>query len=396
METHPRGADWRSILLLLLSGISSIILLSTGFVMFLAGLFEIAGHDESSVASTLTLAGGFIILGIILLPAVYYSLMRILDKPVKSIPLNRIPTSLLIAIWVISATLGIILEKRTSSPFILIPFNLVTVILPVWILLRIGLRGLNVGSPERLWGTFTVGITIVPLIIGILETILLFIVGIMVLIGVVLNPESLKTIENLSTRLMYTSNPDTALKILSPYLVNPALIILGLIFISILVPIIEETIKPLGVWMDPKKILSPRQGFAIGIICGAAYALVESLGVTPGIPEASNLLAIVRAGTDLLHILTTGLMGYALVSSWREKKFLQLGFTFILVVTIHGLWNAFAIASASEVLLKIAPNPSWWLQSLPTLSITGLAIMTIMNIYLLYYSNRKIQLEDVV
>ena len=394
MQTRNKS-PWRSILLLLLSGIASIISLSTGFVMFFSGLFEISGQDEFTAASTLTLAGGLIILGIILLPAVYYSFMHILEKPAKPIPLNRIPTSLLIAVWVISATMAITLEKTTPSPFILIPFNLATVILPVWILLRIGLRGLNAGSPERLWGTFTVGVTIVPLIIGILETILLLVAGITALIGILLNPESLRTIENLSTRLIYTSDPDTILKILSPYLANPSLIVLGLIFISIFVPIIEETIKPLGVWLDPKRILSPRQGFAVGIICGAAYALVESLGVTPGIPASSNMLGVVRAGTDLLHVVTSGLMGWALVYAWKERKFLQLGLTFLLVVTIHGLWNAFALASASELALNSVSQPSLLLKSLPTLSITGLTIITVMNLYLLYYSNRKMQSEIV-
>ena len=394
MMQSKNESPWRSILLLLLSGIACIIFLCTGLVMSIAGLFAVGTGDAETATSTLMFAGGMVVLGLVLIPSVYYSFMHILDRPARPLPFNRVPTYVLVIAWTISAAFTILIDSKDSSSFLLILFNLVTIILPIWILVRIGLRGLDAGSPERQWGTFTVGLTIVPFIIGLLEIFLLMAAGIAAFVWVMLNPESLNSLENLSTRLLYTSNPDTIIKILSPYFFNPAVIILGLMFFSILVPVVEETIKPLGVWLGPKRLASPEQGFAIGVLCGAAYALMESLGIMPGLPETSNLLSIVRAGTDLLHVATTGLMGWALVSAWRERKFLQLGLIFLLVISLHGLWNAFALFSSTQLALANLPNPSQWGQALPVISIIGLGILTLSNLFILYSVNHKFNQRD--
>jgi hypothetical protein len=136
--------------------------------------------------------------------------------------------------------------------------------------------------------------------------------------------------------------------------------------------------------------MTPRQGFAMGVLGGAAYALVESLGMSPGLPEASNLLSIVRAGTDLVHIVTTGLMGWALVSAWRERKYLQLGITYLLVIVIHGMWNALALSSAAQIAIDYLPNPSTFVQNLPTVSAIGLAVLSIINLSILLIINTRL------
>jgi hypothetical protein len=51
-------------------------------------------------------------------------------------------------------------------------------------------------------------------------------------------------------------------------------------------------------------------------------------------------------GTSLIHILTTGLMGWALVLAWREQRYLRLMATYFLAVAIHGAWNGMVILTA--------------------------------------------------
>jgi hypothetical protein len=219
---------------------------------------------------------------------------------------------------------------------------------------------------------------------------IIFTAGITAIFWIALNPELFNTIESLSTRLMYTNNPEAITRIMAPYIYSPVVIGAGLIFFSAIIPIIEELLKPLGVWLSPNKLMTPRQGFAIGVLGGAAYALVESLGMSPGIPQASNLLSIVRAGTDLVHIVTTGLMGWALVSAWRERKFIQLGITYLLVIVIHGSWNALALSSAAQIAIEYLPDPSILVQSLPTISAIGLIVLSIINLSILLIINTRL------
>ena len=389
MQT-PVRTPWPSVLLLFLSGFSSMIFLGVGILMGIAGIIELLSGSPETAESTLTLSAGSIFLGLALIPGIYYSLMAVMNKPAKQLPFYRIPTWLIIVIWFVSALLTVLVETVESMPLVSIPLNLVTLVLPVWILIRIALRGLDSGSPELRWGTFTVGMTLVPLLIGFAEVMFILAAGIAAIFWIALNPELINTIESLSARLMYTNNPEAITRILAPYIYSPVVIGAGLVFFSAIIPIIEELIKPLGVWFGSSKLTSPRQGFAMGVLGGAAYALVESLGMSPGIPEASNLLSIVRAGTDLVHIVTTGLMGWALVSAWRESKYVQLGMTYLLVIVIHGMWNALALSSAAQIAMDYLPNPSLLVQSLPTVSAIGLVVLSIINLSILLILNTRL------
>lgn len=386
----PVRTPWPSILLLFLSGFSSMIFLGIGLLMGIAGIIELISGSPETAESSLTLSAGSIFLGLALFPGIYYSLMHVLNKPAVQLPFHRIPTWLVVSVWLAAALLTALAESIESIPLVSIPLNLVLLILPIWILIRIALRGLDSGSDELRWGTFTIGMTVVPFLIGFAEVMVILAAGSGAVFWIALNPELINTIESFSTRLMYTNNPDAITRIMAPYIFSPVAIGAGLVFFSAIIPIIEELIKPLGVWLSPNKIMTPRQGFAMGVLGGAAYALVESLGMSPGIPEASNLLSIVRAGTDLVHIVTTGLMGWALVSAWRERKYLQLGITYLLVIVIHGMWNALALSSAAQIAIDYLPNPSMFVQNLPTVSAIGLAVLSIINLLILLIINTRL------
>jgi len=387
----PAKTPWPSVLLFILSSFSSMLLLGIGALLSLAGLMEITSGEAVIAQSTFMYAAASIFIGIVLWPAVYYSLMKILNKPAKELPLHRIPTSALAIVWILSAGLGLLFGKNTPVSIVLIPFNLLTFVLPVWILVRIGLRGIQVGSPERSWGTIAVGMTIVPMLIGFLEILVISSIILLLIIWISTNPALMNQIQSLGTRLLYTKNPDALVRILSPYILNPVVIFTGLAFLSVCVPLIEELIKPLGVWLMPKNMMSLHQGFAFGVLGGAAYALVESLGVSPGGSGSMNFLSVARIGTDLLHVTTAGLMGWALVRSWQDRKFVQLGLTYLIVVVLHGLWNALSLAAAAGLAVTYLSNPSPLLKNLSLVSSIGLIFLSFINMAILICANRLIR-----
>ena len=382
------NTPWTSIILLFLSSLTCLICFGSGAAMSISGVMEYVSGNAEIAISTLMLSAGSIFLGIVILPAVYYSVMRILNKPAIDLPINKIPTIALIIIWISAVGLELLLQKQASLFILMIPLNLLTVALPVWILVRIATQGLDAGSNERQWGTITVSMTIVPILIGVAEILMIAIMGIIAIIWISQYPSLLRSIEVLGTRLMYTRNPDALVRILTPYLLNPTVIIAGLIFFSVFTPLIEEILKPFGVWIGANKVITHQQGFALGALCGGAYALVESLGALSSNSSAWGLLSIARAGSDLLHIFTAGLMGWALVSAWQERKYLRLGLTYLVVVLIHGMWNALSLASAIGVAIGYMSNPSPWLKSLPVVSIIGLMLLALLNLFVLIRANR--------
>jgi hypothetical protein len=147
-------------------------------------------------------------------------------------------------------------------------------------------------------------------------------------------------------------DPEQILNSLRPFVTNPFVIFALLSYGAVLVPLIEELIKPLGVWFLAGKDITPRQGFVYGALCGAGYALFESLAVSSNGQDWAFII-LARAGTGVIHITTTALSGWALASAWEKNKYLQLGITYLTVVTIHGLWNGLTISAGINAIPNI-------------------------------------------
>ena len=99
-------------------------------------------------------------------------------------------------------------------------------------------------------------------------------------------------------------------------------------------------------WLLLGRNPTPAQGFAAGLLSGAGYALFENFSLGAGAGEEWAMVVVVRIGTSLIHILTTGLLGWALSLVWTEKRYLRLGLSYLLAVAIHALWNGMVIITA--------------------------------------------------
>jgi RsiW-degrading membrane proteinase PrsW (M82 family) len=137
------------------------------------------------------------------------------------------------------------------------------------------------------------------------------------------------------------------------------------------------------------KLKSPAQGFTLGALSGAGYALIETIGVSSQTVEWASLL-FSRIGTGLLHITTSALMGAAIVLAWRERRYLRLIGTYFLALTLHGLWNTFAILFSFSSLAELL-GQSGRLITLQPVMITGMSILAIGLVTILLLSNRKMR-----
>jgi RsiW-degrading membrane proteinase PrsW (M82 family) len=189
-------------------------------------------------------------------------------------------------------------------------------------------------------------------------------------------------------------NPDELLAALAPVLLTPRALALALLFVSVLVPLIEELFKPIGVWLLFGRKLTPAAGFAAGAISGAGYALFESLALTLG-GDSWATVVLARVGTAAVHILTSAITGWALVQAWQKRDFLRLLFAYTFGVILHGLWNGLAVVSVFASLSNLVEEPAQWLLLLqPAVYATFLVgFLALASLAGLIGFNRKLALD---
>jgi RsiW-degrading membrane proteinase PrsW (M82 family) len=142
------------------------------------------------------------------------------------------------------------------------------------------------------------------------------------------------------------SNAEETTRIAASLLFAPGAFIAALSAFSLAIPLIEETSKLVVMWFYLGRIRRPVDGFVLGTLCGTAFALVENIGFTSAGSADWITSVAARTTTALPHIFNSGLLGWALVSAWREHRYGRLLATFIAVILVHGTWNAISLGLA--------------------------------------------------
>ena len=382
----------------LLSAIATLLLLALAFILGMSALFIYL--TESSVdAQATTYSVTISFLGILLGIVSVISLLRYMNKPFADVPIKTSFEGWKIAAGVTGAGLALIIgslvQNISSINWLALPvLTIPAVALPIWTITGLGTRNLALGSRWRTWSIFGISLTVTPFILFILETFILIAIFILVVIYVVANPDVAAEFERLSSQFLYIdieseTGMEQALRLMAPYLIKPGVVIPAMFFLSVLVPLLEELIKPLAVWLLAGRLKSAAQGFSLGALCGAGFALWETFNVSGQTAEWSALL-FTRIGTGLLHITTSALMGGAIYMAIREHRYLRLLGTYLLVVFLHGLWNAFAV-STSFTALMAASNQLEQFESYQWVALAGLISLTGVLLAILISSNWKLQ-----
>lgn len=339
-----------SLLQLLFSSMGLITLAPAAVGILLIGVISLlegnGGLSQAEVFFSFAWSVGFI--SILVIPSVAYALRRLLSIhwPPKAVrPVGRLP-GVLMAFWPFLLFLGEYFQQKTSVSWLFVPpLQILSVVIPIWWMLEIGRRGINWGTPQQLWGLASFGTLATPVIIILAEFLVIVIVVAAWAVYLGTHPAAVKLIRGLAQEISSSQgSPEAVLLIIRPYLQRPAVIATVAGVISGIVPVIEELLKSLGLWYFVRRKLSPAEGFSAGLLCGAVFAVMESLiSLAAPLGNAWIFMVAARAGTALLHISTTGLMGWGLASAWTEGRHLRLLGAFITAVLVHGFWNIFGI-----------------------------------------------------
>ncbi len=362
----------------------------------LAGLLAILGLVDqfiqpvgSDATPMLLMATGLGFFGVLLIPSVAYPLGRLIDRPFRlpawlRLDVLRWSVLLLPAVLLI----GHLIATQTELAWLLLPpFHLMALGFPILYLLWLGTRGVPGLGAQRAWGVFGAGLIVGPLLILLLEALAagaLFVLG---TVYVASQPDLFLELTALAEQVQSLGQDmGTLVEILKPYLLRPEVTFTALAFVAGLVPLIEELIKPIGVWLLGKHA-TPAQGFTAGLFSGAGYALFENLGLSSQSPDWA-FAVIARAGTSMLHIITAGLIGWALVLAWREGRYGRLVLTYLLSVGIHGLWNGLTLLTLTNIIDITETAYLVPFQGLGALAPFGIGGLFLLSLGLLLASNR--------
>ncbi len=393
-QPQPRTASvWQVGLSLL--GAAGLLALAVSFV--LRGLSWISNLQipRNDITGSFLLAASLALGGILLLPSAGFALARLAGWPVERFARqNKIPpwefflllgTSFFIFLFV-----GALVSQRIPWAWILLPFiHILMIGIPVVSVLYLGGRELPTGSPQRTWGIFSVGMTLGPGLIFVLETIALFAAVIAGALLIAVSPNQLNELSRLIERLQTVNvNPDQLLPILQPYLKNPLIVFGVLVFMAGIVPMLEEALKPVGVWLLLRHRLTEAEGFTAGLLSGAGFALVESLGYTSNGGQGWVSSVLLRAPTALMHILACGLTGWGITKAVSQHRIRWLLAGYGSAVAIHGLWNGLTLTAAGIALLYPDQTSA---QTWAGLALLGLFILFGFVLILLIRINRRLR-----
>ena len=278
------------------------------------------------------------------------------------------------ALAIAAGALTTLATSAWISALLLPLLTVVAVAAPLVELCGVGVRGIPLGPRWRAGAMLGLGMTMVPFVIIVLEAIILAAFVVAAAVWLSTQPAAVRMLFELQAAIERESDLAVIAELVTPWVFKPAVFASMLAYVAVFVPSVEELLKPLGVWLFARSIQSPRQGFAMGALCGAAYALVESLGVSARGGMEWTLAVGVRVATGLLHVTNSALMGWAIVSAIQDRKLARLAATFALVTLIHAIWNASAVGVAVSMLGGAVARPAW----LPNLAAAGSAALIIL------------------
>ena len=350
MVSKPRGSEWRSILLLVfsLSGMLLAIIAAIGTLIMLAVNESIVQEVNPSPLATVLTSTSLIAIGLLLLPVAWSSLRRLRGQEFETFsfpPLRPWAWILIPGLWLLFVILATLLQDAPGASWYEPFLYFFSVAIPIYLVIRIATNRISLGSSQRAWGVFASGMTLSPTLAVIAEGIVIIFGLVLFGIYLVLNPEKMSAIERLVNQIEGAPDLESLVYVVGPLLKNPVTLIIALILLSVFVPIIEEIFKSLGVWLVVDRLSSPAQGFALGALSGAGFALSESLFASVGADETWAITLSTRAISGAMHVLAAGLVGWGIAYARLEKRYVRLiGLTF-LAMLLHGAWNAGAILS---------------------------------------------------
>ncbi len=354
MNSHRKHQDALDIGFLLLSLGATLITLSGTLVSALITVSDaLQGRlDAASLERWTAVAMAF--LSLVGFYAIYFSGRRLFRDGEPEVRRPH-PLSFLI---LITFPLGLLLVylgyDRRVLPDLLTPLgHLITTASPVLAAVLVARWFGPLISMRRTLGQFLLGLWAAPPMAFVLEAAALGPVSLSIAVGLSASPEGKRLIESLMNAT--SMPPDIPENLVADVFLQPWMLLIIVMFLSVIVPLIEETIKTVGLWPLLRRGLTGREAFLSGALSGSGYALFEALLLTQPVDGWLPLL-IARGGASLMHAFTGAIGSWGISQGVYRQKWAHTALGFFGAVAVHGLWNLGAMGINLGELLS-GPEP---------------------------------------
>lgn len=370
------------VLLLTLSALGILVsaLLAGGLFTLVLSAARPAAFPAEEAASA-AMGASALLAALLNIPALLLSVRYLAGQPLPPTKQESSKTGAYFMLaWMAVLLAGGAAGQRENLRWILIPLSLPAVVLPIGWLIASARRGLPRPSPLREWGTLTIGLTVVPFLIMVLEFILLAMAVAAVVIALGINPEVLERFISLPAIL--GGMPDH-LEALDAFTREPVIMAAVFILIGAAVPFVEELVKPLAIWVLAPRSLTPTEGYSLGLISGGAFALLESSALVSQLAFDGWLPAVALRGiASMLHIGLSGWVGYGIASALEQKRPRPLLGSLLGAIGLHGIWNSMTLASGLSA-IPLASEPGLYMatnSAALVLAVMGAVLLAILVI----------------
>jgi hypothetical protein len=393
----PEKIHLPSLGMLIISGLGIVFSLTAAVVLFLIGLLSfVSGKADMGMPfSFIALSWSAGLIALLALPSAIMSSLRLLGKPFPGLVLSRqVNNTSTLIIWAIAIISGALLSNVTAiSWLVLPPFQILAIGIPIWWLVAFVGKGIQPLGSQSQWSLFGFSLLVNNPFILFIELVMLLILGIAVAILIYQQPGMAEQLTTTAQRLSGSNlDQETIRQVVADVAKNRVVVFSIFAVICGIGPLIEELFKTLGIWFLVRKNLSPAQGLLAGAICGAAFALLESLGVIVRPFDSLTWLVVIlgRAGTGIMHILTGSLVGWGIASSVYYKKGFHLILAYLVSITLHGLWNLFSGLSGIGPFLESTSDGGNIVQILVKISPYILGIFMLVYLFMIAAINRRL------
>ncbi len=269
-------------------------------------------------------------------------------EPGLAFPTTKRSWGILLGLWLLLATLGLLLPARLhlTMPFALI--HLAMILLPALLLLIFA--GLAAGRDSL--PSFTQLVTALSggaaatLPAFLLEMIGLLLVVVLVSSIAAFFPGGQAELVKLQSLLQRWVQPQAVPLLESELLAllsSPLILVILLLILTLATPLIEECAK---VWvvvvLGWRRQLSIAEAFLLGAASGLGFAILEgALNSIMGLGARWEWAVAVgmRLPATAMHALASGLSGLGWGYFWQRRHRWLLPLTYLSALLIHGLWN---------------------------------------------------------
>lgn len=390
MRKTARWEIWAQIITFLL-GIAGFLLLASflmmgGFSEWLDGRWKMAGATWSVMLS--------VSLAVMLLAAGVWFGLQALDGRRLSRRLRLwLPVWAYWLIFFVFMGLLALGNWLLSLPHVFwlawVALSLPVTLLPIMLVFFWAVRGLDLGSPLRFFGVVGSDMLFSPVFILIFEFFaLVFLVGALAFWTSHRDIFSWLVLHHFLQDAVQNGLDIYRLQDILLQYVNRHPWILGLAagYLTLLIPLLEELLKPVGVWALGSRLASPSQGFALGALSGAIFAWFENAMAVSTITNDWLSTSIVRALTPALHIAASALVGWGIALLRREKRWGAFLGLLSLALVLHAVWNGMSVLALGNL----------WGKDFSGVTVAGFVFLYALALTILGMANARLRRRDII